>query len=100
MCRFSIFRLCVYRLFCLSFLFVYAQTIGAEDKLPKIIKNAIQNTKIPANAVGFNVISIDKSDQHYFKFSWNARENMFNEVMVTKNRLRFIGTKTRTSTAA
>ena len=73
MCRFSIFRLCVYRLFCLSFLFVYAQTIGAEEKLPKIIKNAIQNTKIPANAVGFNVISIDKSDQHYFKFSWNAQ---------------------------
>ena len=61
---------------CFSFLIANLSSVLAEDKLPKIVKKAIQNTKIPADSIGFNVIPVGKNANPNFQFGWHASNPM------------------------
>jgi D-alanyl-D-alanine carboxypeptidase/D-alanyl-D-alanine-endopeptidase (penicillin-binding protein 4) len=63
-------------IFCFSFLIAHPSSVLAKDKLPKIVKKAIQSTKIPANSIGFNVTSVSKNTNSNFQFGWNASNPM------------------------
>jgi serine-type D-Ala-D-Ala carboxypeptidase/endopeptidase (penicillin-binding protein 4) len=63
-----------YRFLLLCFL-ICSPSLGlAQENLPKLVKKAIQNTKIPASAIGFNVVSIEGSSQGSFQLGWNASQ--------------------------
>ena len=61
---------------CFSFLIANLSSVLAEDKLPKIVKKATQNTKIPADSIGFNVIPVGKNANPNFQFGWHASNPM------------------------
>ena len=61
---------------CFSFFITHPTNILADEKLPKIVKKAIQNTKIPANSIGFNVTSVGKNANPNFQFGWHASNPM------------------------
>ena len=61
---------------CFSFLIANPINILADEKLPKIVKKVIQNSKIPADSIGFNVIPVGKNANPNFQFGWHASNPM------------------------
>jgi len=67
--------------FTLSLLVIFCHFLSpfpllANELLPSGVKKALQNSKIPESALGFNVISIGKQHPQLNQHSWNAQSPM------------------------